>query len=50
MFDVLREIFADPSKDTPAIVLPVCNIVAEPALPVAVAATTDKLSTKVLST
>jgi len=50
MLEVSREMFADPLNDTPAIVLAVCNIVADPALPVALAATTDKLSTNALST
>ena len=50
MFEVSREMFADPLKDTPAIVLAFCNTVADPALPVALAATTDKLSTNALST
>ena len=42
--------FADPLNETPAIVLAVSNIVADPALPVALAATTDKLSINDLST
>ena len=50
IFDVLRAMFADPLNETPAMVLAVCNVVAVPALPVALAATTDKLSTKALST
>ena len=50
MSAVSNAIFADPSKLTPAIVLAVAKTVAEPALPVALAATTDKLSTNALLT
>ena len=50
MSAVSKVIFADPSKDTPAIVLALASTVAEPALPVAEAATTFKASTNALFT